>query len=172
MNNLGAILTRLEQQDLHQILTHGMSEEVEKDVRNLCTAYQSATIERRTAIKAGIAGKSAWIALAFVSRMATLAMQQKNKDALDLGLVAFDLSNIMTLDPRDAFAPIGRLAFAAKECDVDLIERATAIISDMSPQLMQVIKNPKPPRVVRDDEGNLMFWGPWLTSKQRNVTEE
>jgi len=63
--------------------------------------------------------------------MATVAMQQKDKAALDLAVIAFDLSDIMRIDYRDAFGHVGQLAFAAKECGVDLIDRVRALVHEI-----------------------------------------
>jgi hypothetical protein len=99
--------------------------------------------------------------------MAELAMQRKDGQALDLGLVAFDLSNIIGVDFRDAFGAISQLAFAANQCGVEPVDRATAVIPDLSPQLLEMFKHPRPARVTRDSHGNVVFWNPW-----RHATEK
>jgi hypothetical protein len=155
-----AIVQNLERQDIHRMLRSGMAEEMALEVRNLCLEYIAADTEKRRFMKSAITQQASPVVLHFTSRMATLAMQRGDKEAIDLGLAAFDLSNIMLIDPRDAFGPIGRLAFAAEQCDVDLLDRATVIIGGISPQLMQVFTGPKPAQVERDAEGNLCFGTP------------
>lgn len=81
-----------------------------------------------------------------------------DKEAIDIGLVAFDFSNIMKIDFRDGFGAAGRLAFAARQCGIDIVERVTAVIPDSSHQLVLMFKSPMEPRVVRDNDGNLRFW--------------
>jgi hypothetical protein len=151
------VVKNLERQDLHRMLRDGMSDDVAQEVKSLCMEYIAQNTEMRTAMKSAITRKASSALLYFTSRMATLAMQRLEKEAIDLGLAAFDLSNIMQIDPRDAFAPVGRLVFAAKLCDVDLLERAKAIFNDISPQLMKIIANPRPAQVARDAKGNLIF---------------
>jgi hypothetical protein len=152
INNLTAILEYPERQDIHGLIQHGMPEELQREIKALCIEYRGATSEDRNAAKSAVvsqATNATVIILFFVSRMAELAMQQGDKEAIDLGLAALDLSNIMKVDFRDAGGSASRLAFAAERCglDIDIVERAQAMIPDLSPQLLRFLQHPRPPRV-------------------------
>lgn len=157
MDDLHTILEDLERRDVHRTLKTGMPEEIEKEIKDLCASYRSANPEDRAVLKRRMSAKQRWMILHFASRMAELAMQVGDKEAIDLGLVAFDLSNIMNVDFRDAFGSVGTLAFAARRCGVDIVDRAKALIPDTSDQLLLIFQHPKEPRTLTDSKGNLVF---------------
>jgi len=161
ITELRLIIRDLEHQDLHNILTSGLSERTQGGLHAICTNYLGAEKETREIMKLEIPRKVASILTYYVSRMATVAMQQQDKAAIDLGLAAFDLSNVIHIDPREAFGPISRLAFAATQCGVDLPNRATAVIRHISPNLKQMLENPSVPRVLRNEQGKPIFANPW-----------
>jgi len=161
MHDWNEIIADLERQDIHRLLTRGMPEDIVAKIKLLCAAYRDVPLEERTTMRAGLPRRSSAVISIFSVHIATVAMQQKDKAALDLAVVAFDLSDIMRIDYRDAFGHVGRLAFAAKECGVDLMERVRALVHDISPRLMDMLAAPRFPRVVRDSEGNMVFWNPW-----------
>ena len=169
MDNLSATLDKLEKQEFHALLKHGLPEEMEKEIRALCVEYWGAYSESRKAMKSATARKGSAVIQMFSTRMATVAMQKKDKECLDLAVVAFDLGNTMEIDFRDAYGSIAQLAFAATECGVDLVSRAQAVIFDISPQLIEMLKQPLPPRLARDDDDNLVFRNPWSAKTQHKI---
>jgi hypothetical protein len=165
VEDMDLILHDLEKQDVHRTLRYGISEEVAKQMEGLCAIYRTAQPEDKAAMRSKMTGKTSWMFLAFSGRSATIAMQQRDVRAIDLGLVAFDLSNVMRVgDLRDTFGPIAQLAYAARECGVSIVDRAVLIIPDISPQLMLGLEHPRTPRVTRGDDGKLVFRNPWSTS--------
>jgi hypothetical protein len=174
LENLNATLKLLGQQDIHKLLTGGMPEPLVEEIKARCSEYQIASPEGRSQAKAAVLTERAGTAviLIFVTRMATLAMQLKDKEALDIGLVALDLSSVMKVDYRDAMGPASVLAFAAKECGVDIVERAKVMIPDISPQLTLFLAEPGQPKLARDGEGRLIFWNPWSKSPQTVVEHD
>jgi hypothetical protein len=175
ITSLTAILENLERQDIYRLAKYGMPEELQREIKALCVEYRDATTEDRNAAKSAVisqATKATGVILSFVSRMAELAMQQGDKEALDLGLVALDLSNIMKVDFRDAGGAASRLAFAAERCGINVIDRAQAMIPDISPQLLLFLQHRKPPRVELDGEGKLIFWNPWSKTSQQDAPKK
>ena len=164
MAHIDRILHNLEKQDVHRTLKYGISKEIAKQIESLCTAYEISQSNEKAAMRSKVTSKTAWMLLAFSGYSATLAMQQRDARTIDLGLVAFDLSNVMRVgDLRDTFGPIAQLAYAAKECGVSIVDRAVGIIPDMSPELRLFFEQPRIPRVTRDDQGNPIFHNPWST---------
>lgn len=162
MEELKEILEDLERRDSYSTLKLGMPQDVEREIGVLCAAYQNATAEGREAMRLAITRKATFVILHYSSRMATLAMQRKDKEVLDLGLVALDLSNAVNVNSRDVLGQIAQLAFAAKECGVEIPDRATAVLPEFSPQLLEMLKHPGLVRVVRDKQGKRVFWNPSL----------
>jgi len=156
-NNLDAILKELDRQDLHAIVEAGIPLEIKTQIKVLCTAYRPAQLEAKKEIRSAVTRNATVVLLTFVSAMATLAMQEKNEEALDLGLVALDLSNIMQIDFRDAFTHVAQLAFAAVECGVNPAAHALSVIPEISAQLLEMFGHFKPPRVTRNSQGDLIF---------------
>jgi hypothetical protein len=156
MEEIKKILEDLERRDSYSVKKLGIPSDLEKEISVLCAAYRGT--ENREAMKAAITRKGTVLILVYVSRMATLAMQRKDKDLVDSGLVALDLSNVVNVDTREAAAHVAQLAFSAKECGVMLVDRATAVISEVSPQLLEMMKNPGLVRIVRDKQGRRVFW--------------
>lgn len=156
MDEVKKILEDLERRDSYNVMKLGMPPDLEREISVLCAAYKSS--ENRDAMKAAITRKATVLILVYVSRMATLAMQRKDKELVDSGLVALDLSNAVNVDPREAAAHVAQLAFSAKECGVGLIERAKAVIPNVSGQLHEMMKNPSLVRIVRDKQGRRVFW--------------
>jgi hypothetical protein len=159
---LKKILEDLERRDSYSTLKLGMPPDVEREIGVLCAAYRSATAESRDAMRSAITRKATVLILSFASRMATLAMQRKDKEAVDLGLVALDLSNAVNVNSRDVLGQIAQLAFAAKECGVEVSDRAAAVVPEFSPQLLEMLKHPGLVRVVQDKQGKRVFWSPSL----------
>ena len=87
--------------------------------------------------------------------MATRAMQHKDNDALTLGVVALLLAN--DRDGRDLWVLIARLAFAAKECGLELADYAMLVCPEVSPKIMQLLRNPVPVTVAPNAKGDLVF---------------
>lgn len=170
--NLSAIFEALDRQDILWINRNGLPEDLEVEVTKLCRHYQNAGLEERSTIRSAITPTAMVVVQNFVSKMATVAMQQKDKDALDCALIALDLSNIMKVDYRDAFHHVSQLAFAANECGVDIVAQVTTLIPDASPRLLEMFSHPAPARIVRDTEGHLTFWSPWTKSQSRPVEGE
>jgi hypothetical protein len=169
--NLEQILSSLEQQDVHDLLSHGMSVAVEGQIRDVCVEYVRVSRQEQEAIKSKITRKAVAVFGIFITRMATLAMQARDTESLDIGLTALDISNIVDIDSRDAYGAIGRLAFAAKRCDVSLADRAKLTIPNASLRLLELFEHPKQPRVTRDQSGNLVFWSAWSNATRRNATQ-
>jgi hypothetical protein len=157
-NNLNAIFKELDRQDLHAVVKGGIPTEIEMYIKSLCEVYRRAESDSKNEMRSAVTRNATVVLLAFVSAMATLAMQRKDVGSLDLALLAFDLSNIMRIDFRDAFTHVAQLAFAATECGVKLDDHARTIIPDISSQLLEMFGHSKPPRVRRDSEGKLIFW--------------
>ena len=65
--------------------------------------------------------------------------------------------NIANTDFRDSLGAIARLAYAAKQCELELAEYTVAICPDLSPKLMERIRKPGPVNVGPDADGNLVF---------------
>ncbi len=170
MNSWDTIVENLDEQDVLRINKYGLSDDIEREVSALCTEYCRLDTKERGVMRSKLGRKGSVVVLSFVSRMATLAMQRKDVDALDRGLVALDLSNIMKIDFRDAIGYVARLAFAANRCGVELVGRGLAVIPEVSPKLLELLQNPGVPRVTRDGDGNLVFWSPWLKSKHKDIT--
>jgi len=169
--NLNAIVEVLDRQDILWINRNGLPEDVEAEVTKLCRHYQNAGLEDRSTIRSAITRHAMVVVQNFVSKMATVAMQQKDKDALDCGLIALDLSNIMKVDFRDAFHHVSQLTFAANECGIDVVAQVATLIPDASPRLLEMFSHPSPARIVRDTEGNRTFWSPWTKSQSRTAEE-
>ena len=155
MDEIKKILEDLERRDSY-VMRLGIPPDIEREISLLCAAYRNT--DNPEAIKAAITRKATVFILDYVSRMATLAMQRKDKDSLDSGLVALDLSNALNVDPREAAAHVAKLAFSAKECGVVLMDRATAVLTEISPPLLEMMKNPGLVRIVRDKQGRRVFW--------------
>ena len=156
MDAIKKILEGLERRDSYSVMKLGIPPDIEREISVLCAAYRNT--DNPEAMKAAITRKATLLILVYVSRMATLAMQRKDKDSLDSGLVALDVSNAVIVDPREAAAHVAKLAFSAKECGVVLMDRAKALLTDISPQLLEMIKNPGLVRIVRDKQGRRVFW--------------
>ena len=156
MDEVKKILQDLERRDSYSVMKLGIPPDVEREISVLCAAYRNT--ENPEAMKAAITRKATVLILVYVSRMATLAMQRKDKDSVDSGLVALDLSNAVNVDPREAAAHVAQLAFSAKECGLVLMDRATSLLSDISPQLLEMMKSPGLVRIVRDKQGRRVFW--------------
>jgi hypothetical protein len=161
MENENAILEKLERLDLHWLLAHGMPDAAEGELKILTSAYLHSSLEGRNLTKSLVTQRVSSVILVFARRMATLAMQEKDLSAVDLGLAAVDLSRIMLIDFREVFGIAGELAFAAHRCDVDVLDRARVVIPDISNQLLIALETPLAPRVLEDLEGNLTFWNAW-----------
>lgn len=161
MSDWSKTIELVERQDIYQMLKHGMSEEVAKQIEAFCIEYRGADHARQSEMKSAISRKGTVIFLGFVGHIATLAMQRKDREALDIGILAFDLSNIMDVDFRDAFGSISQLAFAASECGVQLADRMPEVVGKVSSRLLKMLIDPKPARVTRDERGNLVFWRSW-----------
>jgi hypothetical protein len=50
----------------------------------------------------------------------------------------------------------------AKECGVEVSDRAAAVVPEFSPQLLEMLKHPGLVRVVQDKQGKRDFWSPSL----------
>lgn len=157
MDRLDSLVERLEREDLFRILKKGVPEATESEVKYICERYRGMPLADRVALKSQIGPKAAWVILTVASKMAQSAIQLRKPEAVDQGILAFDISNIAQRDWRDAVEPAGRLALAAKECGVDIVGRAKALIDDIAPQILSMFEHPKEPRVTRDSAGNLVF---------------
>jgi hypothetical protein len=160
-DNLDPVFKEMDQQDILRVTRHGLSEELVERIRVLCAAFRRAQPEMRDEMRTAVTAKATAVLLRFVTAMAVLAAQKKDKEALDLGLVAFDLSNIMRIDFRDAGIPVARLAFSATECGVRPVDRASVVIPDISPRLLKMLSYEQPAIVlIRDRAGNTAFSDP------------
>jgi hypothetical protein len=159
-NNVGEILDELDRQDLHAIVNGEMPASIDAHIKALCAIYRHARPEVRKEMRSMVSRNATVVLLSFVSSAAILAIQTRDKEALDLGLAAFDLSNIMEIDFRDSFSHVAQLALAATECGVKPEDHARVIIPDISPQLLNMLGHSKPPRIIQDTEGRPVFWKP------------
>jgi hypothetical protein len=160
MNNVGEIFEELDRQDIHASVNGEMPATLDADIRTLCGIYRRAEPEFKKEMRSKVTRNATVALLSFVSSVATLATQKKDEGALDLGLLAFDLSDIMRIDFRDAFGHVAQLAFAATECGLRPEDRARAVIPDISARFLDMLSHSKPPKVVQDSEGKLVFWKP------------
>jgi hypothetical protein len=150
------------QQDIYRTSKHGMSPELEEDLTTLCTEYRQASAEYRNLISSAISRKATWFLLAFVHRLSTHALQQKDIQALNLGLIALGLSNIVNIDWRDGMGGITQLAYVAELCGLKIADQAIAVIPDLSPKLLDLIKKltrePIVMHLKEDADGKPIFW--------------
>lgn len=161
VNEIAKIVEELGQQDLYEIVKHGLPENIRRCLIALAREYRNSNSEDKTAIKSLVNQKDRSVILAFVTGMATEAMQERSVESLDIALVAFDLSDIMRVDFRDAFGHISQLAAASKACGIDLVEHAVAVIPVISPRLMGMLNDPGEARIMRDSKGKPVFWSRW-----------
>ena len=89
--------------------------------------------------------------------MATRAMQRKDKEALSSGLIALHLSNIANIDFRDSLGAIDRRVLSAQHCGLQVTEYASIVCPDLSPKLVEFMRNPRPVKVGPDAHGDLVF---------------
>jgi hypothetical protein len=158
MNSLDSLLESLERVDIYRTSKEGIDADTESQVKYICAKYAELAAEEKAALKTKLGPtKAAWVILYFASRMAQSAIQLRKPEAIDQGILAFDLSNISERDWRDAIEPAARLAYAAKECDIDIVARVKALIVDISPRILSMFEEPKHPRVTRDAAGTLIF---------------
>ncbi len=162
MNAVAAILEDLERRDIHKVWKHGITAELERQLESLCAGYRSGSPSSRGALTTAInyrkaTNRAQWFLLSFSSHMATRAMQHKNKEALSSGIIALHLSNIANIDFRDSFGAINRLAFSAQQCGLEVTEYASLVCPDLSPRLVEFMKNPSPVKVGPDANGDLVF---------------
>jgi hypothetical protein len=150
MNDISNVLDTLERQDFHALLTKGLPDEISNQIGNFCKEYRSTSLELRSALKSKVSRKTTAVMLLFVRDMAKLAMRQKDRERVDLGLIALDLSNIANVDWRDALAPASQLAFAAKQCNIDVVDRARKVIPDLPSILEEMLKHPKVPHLTKE----------------------
>ena len=160
-DDLDTVFKEMDRQDLLAVTRHGLSDDLLRRIRVLCTEYRRVQPETRNEMRTAVTSNATVVLLRFVTAMAVLAAQKKDKEALDLGLVAFDLSNIMRIDFRDAYIPVARLAFAATECGVRPADRASVVIPDISPRLVEMFTYKQPLTFLTDDSaGNPVFSHP------------
>jgi len=84
-------------------------------------------------------------------------MQRKDRVALNSGIIALHLSNVANIDYRDSWGAIARLAHAAQQCGLELAEYTTVVCPDVSPKLMEWIRQLGPVNVGPDVDGNPVF---------------
>lgn len=161
-NHLAAILEDLERRDIYKVWKHGVPEDLERQLESLCAEYRNGSPSSRDALTTAINHRKAtnraqWFLLSFSSHMATRAMQRKDKETLSSGIIALHLSNIANIDFRDSFGAIGQLAFSAQQCGIRLVEYASLVCPDLSPRLVEFMKNPGPVKVGPDAHGDLVF---------------
>jgi len=162
MNHIAGILEDLERADIYAVSKHGITEDLEGQLESLCTEYRNGSPSGRGALTIAINHKKAtnraqWFLLSFSSHMATRAMQRKDRVALSSGIIALHLSNVANIDYRDSWGTIARLAYAAQQCGLELAEYTTAVCPDVSPKLMEWIRQPGPVNVGPDVDGNPAF---------------
>jgi hypothetical protein len=169
MESMNAVVQDLEKQDIHRLLSEGMSSELVDELEGVCESYLEADAERRKNMRATITGKGTSVILIFLGQVANRALQLKDIGAIDVGIAALDLSNIMNIDYRDAFGPASVLSYAAKQCGIDVVHRARTLLPEISSELIELLSRPKQPRLARDVDGNVVFWNPWSKSLPRNT---
>jgi hypothetical protein len=157
MDKISEILNGLEKQDIFRVWKSGMPPEMERRIRVLCTEYKNQTPDSRTGLRSAIKQKAGWFILAFVNRMAIVALRANDKSALTDGVIALHLSRITEVDFRDAYEPVARLAFCAKQLGIDLAEWSLAVCPEISSTLVKFMRNPGPVNVGPDADGNLSF---------------
>lgn len=157
MDQTSEILENLERQDVYRVWKHGMPEELEGQIRVLCTEYKNGSSDGKSALRAAITRHAGWFILSFVSRMAIVTMRRKDKDALTDGIIALHLSKIAEIDFRDAYGPTARLAFGAQQLGINLAEWTTVVCPEISPVLLEFMRRPGPVNVGPDSDGNLVF---------------
>src|SRR5882757_5618662 len=160
-DNLDTVFKEMDQQDIFRVTRRGLPEELVGRIRLLCEAYRGAQPEIREEMRTAVTAKATVVLLSFMTAITALAAQRKDKQALDLGLAALDLSNIMRIDPRDAFIPVAQLAFAAIQCGIEPGERASRVLPDISPRLLEMFRYEQPPTILlQDSAGNPVFRHP------------
>ncbi|MGA2832643.1 MAG: hypothetical protein ABSE55_06185 [Terracidiphilus sp.] len=151
------ILKDLERQDIHRVYLHGMPEDLERQIKALCIEYMGAVVDGQRAMRSAITRKAGWFILNFAFKMATLAMQHKDKEALALGIIALHLSEILNVDCRDAVDLIAKLAYAAQQCELVPAEYTMLVCPDFPPKFLEWFRKPGPVKVGPDADGNLVF---------------
>jgi len=163
MNQIEEILEDLHRRDIYKVWKYGFTEDLGRLLECLCTEYRHGTPGDRCALAAQITSRTPhtnraeWFLLSFSSHMATHAMRHKDKEALSSGIIALHLSNIANIDLRDSLWPIGGLAFAAQQCGLELTAYASQVCPDLSPKLVEFMRNPRPVKVGRNADGDLVF---------------
>lgn len=162
INHIAEILEDLERRDIHKVWKYGITEDLEGQLESLCAEYKNGSQSGRGALTTAINYRKAtngaqWFLLNFSSHMATHAMRHKDKEALSSGIIALHLSNIANIDFRDSFGAIGGLAFAAQECGLELAAIASEVCPDLSPKLIEFMKSPRPVKIGRNANGDLVF---------------
>jgi hypothetical protein len=163
MNQIEEILEDVHNRDIHKVWKHGFTEDLESLLEFLCTEYRNGAPGDRGGLTARIASRTPhtnraeWFLLSFSSHMATRAMRHKDKAALSSGIIVLHLSNVAHIDFRDSLWPIAGLAFAAQQCELELTEYASQVCPDLSPKLVEFMKAPRPVKVGRNANGDLVF---------------
>jgi hypothetical protein len=162
MKHVAEILEDLERRDVYKVWKHGIMEDLERQLESLCAEYRKGSPSDRGALTTAINSRKAtnraqWFLLSFSSHMATRAMQRKDEEALSSGIIALHLSNIENIDFRDSLGAVARLAFSARHCGLQVTEYASLVCPDLSPKLVEFMKNPRPVKVGPDAHGDLIF---------------
>jgi hypothetical protein len=167
VDQIGNALEALDQQDLYLVTRQGVPQDITDKIEIVCSEYRAASAGAKWGIRLAVSRRATVVLLSFAHRRATLAVQEKSTTALEQGLIALHLSNIIDIDFRDAFHPVGCFLAAGRECGVDASERAIEVLPDLSPRLANMFNQTPPWIITRDAGGNVAFQRPG-TSKQHN----
>jgi hypothetical protein len=165
VDQIGKALEALDQQDLYRVMRQGVLQDITDKIEFVCSEYRTASAGAKWEIRLAVSRRATVVLLGFVHRRATLAVQERSTTALEQGLIALHLSNIIDIDFRDAFHPVGCLLAAGRECGADASERAIEVLPDLSPRLASMFNQTAPLIIIRDAGGNVAFQRPG-TSKQ------
>ena len=157
MDQISEILESMETLDVHGVWKGGMSPDTARQIAVLCEKYREMDSGVRAAMRSAVSRKAGWFILAFVSRMALVAVREKDREALANGILALILSKTAEVDYRDAYKPIAKLAYAARQCGVDLAEYSMETCPETPVALIGFMRKPGPVKVGPDADGNLVF---------------